>query len=63
MINFLESMLVLSDSLVMFSYQAVWERAGLVSSHSPERTYISSLWQQTNGEWRNVFSQDTTVKN
>jgi len=56
-------MLVLSDSLVMFSYQAVWERAGLVSSHSPERTYISSLWQQTNGEWRNVFSQDTTVKN
>ena len=51
--------LVLSESLVMLLYLAVWERASGSSDSVPEKMYISSLWQNADGHWKNVFSQDT----
>lgn len=54
--------LVLSDSLVLLLYFAVWERANTSPDCIPERMYISSLWQRADGKWKNVFSQDTIAK-
>ena len=54
--------LVLSDSLVMLLYLAVWERANAVLNSVAEKMYISSLWQRADGNWKNVFSQDTTAR-
>ena len=53
--------LVLSDSLVMLVYLAVWERANAAPDSVPEKMYVSSLWQRADGNWKNVFSQDTTA--
>ncbi len=40
----------------LLTYAATYRRPG--SDHD-ERMYVSSLWSQVGGEWRNVFSQDT----
>ena len=50
--------LVIGASAVMFSYRASFVRYGL---SSPEAMYVSSLWVERDGQWRNVFSQDTPV--
>lgn len=49
----------LCPGAVVLSYLAVWSRHGPESSARQERMYISSIWQQQLGVWRNVFSQDT----
>jgi hypothetical protein len=54
--------LVLSDSLVMLMYLAVWERANSAPGRVPKKMYISSLWQNADGHWKNVFSQDTKAE-
>ena len=47
----------LCPGTVVLSYLAIWSRRG--SPAQQERMYISSIWQQQQGVWRNVFSQDT----
>ena len=49
----------LCPNTVVLSYLAVWSRPGSESPARLERMYISSIWQQQHGVWRNVFSQDT----
>ncbi len=50
--------LVVSERSVMLSYLAEWTRTG-----DPElkKMYVSSLWQESGGSWKNSFSQDTMV--
>ena len=52
-------MLVVSESAVILSYRAEFERPSASGVSEPERMYISSLWCRRDGEWLNVFSQDT----
>lgn len=57
--EFLEPrILVVSDSSVMLSYLAEWTRPG---DSEPKRMYVSSLWQESEGSWKNCFSQDTAA--
>jgi hypothetical protein len=49
----------LCPGTVVLSYLATWSRRGSESTARQERMYISSIWQQQHGAWRNVFSQDT----
>lgn len=49
---------VISGRSVMLSYLAEWTRPG---NPKLERMYVSSLWQESDGEWKNSFSQDTIV--
>ena len=49
----------LCPGAVVLSYLAIWSRHGSESPARQERMYISSIWQQQHGVWRNVFSQDT----
>lgn len=42
----------------LLSYRAQWLRPGAERS---ETMYISSLWLHRDGQWRNLFSQDTPV--
>ena len=51
-----------SENLGLLSYLAVFRRSGNVAS-SYESMYVSSLWQRFDGQWLNVFSQDTPVAN
>jgi hypothetical protein len=53
--------LVLSESLVMLLYLAVWERVSASPESPPDRMYVSSLWQKVDSHWNNVFSQDTAA--
>jgi len=49
----------LCPDTVVLSYLATWSRHGSESPARQERMFISSIWQQQHGVWRNVFSQDT----
>src|SRR5436189_44369 len=49
----------LCPGTAVLSYLAIWSRRGSESSARQECMYISSIWQQQHGVWRNVFSQDT----
>ena len=49
----------LCPGTVVLSYLATWSRHGSELPARRERMYISSIWQQQQGVWRNVFSQDT----
>lgn len=40
-------------------YRAIYRRVG---RSGDESMYVSSLWQRENGQWRNIFSQDTPVQ-
>ena len=44
-------------SHVLLCYRARFARVG----SDEEEMYVSSLWVRRQGEWRNVFSQDTPV--
>jgi len=50
-------LLAVSDSALMLTYRAVYERHG--DDVASESMYVSSLWCERAGRWRNVFSQDT----
>ena len=45
-----------SDTAVLLVYRARYRRS---HSGDDETMYVSSLWCERAGEWRNVFSQDT----
>lgn len=48
----------LSSTAALLSYRAVYARAGAASGQ-PETMYVSSIWEQRDERWVNVFSQDT----
>jgi hypothetical protein len=54
-----ERLLVLSDTAVVLAYRAEYLRAGRASTSEHEAMYVSSIWCRRDGEWVNVFSQDT----
>jgi hypothetical protein len=54
-----EQLLVLSHTAVVLTYRAEYVRAGRPSSSEREAMYVSSIWCMRDGEWVNVFSQDT----
>ena len=54
-------LLVLSEHLVLLSYLALWTRMNSANAGETEKMYVSSIWRNRDGEWRNVFSQDTPV--
>jgi hypothetical protein len=49
-------LMVLSDDMVLLAYRAEFGRPG---EAAPESVLISSIWQQREGSWVNIFSQDT----
>ena len=54
-----ERLVTFSDDLVLLAYRAHYSWHG-----KPEKTkqmLISSIWKYANGEWKNIFSQDTPV--
>ena len=50
-------MLLVADDAVMLSYRAAYQRVG--EAAITESMYVSSLWCRGDGNWVNVFSQDT----
>jgi hypothetical protein len=52
-------MLVVSESAVILSYRAEFERPASTMVSEVQRMYVSSLWCLRDGAWLNVFSQDT----
>jgi hypothetical protein len=52
-------MLAVSDSAVILSYRAEFERPTSTGVSEVQRMYVSSLWCCRDGAWLNVFSQDT----
>lgn len=49
--------ILVSDDAALFCYLATYLRTG--DGATTEQMYVSSLWQRTNGQWLNTFSQDT----
>jgi len=47
------------DDAVMLSYRASFTGPQSTADATPKSMYVSSLWCLRDGEWRNVFSQDT----
>lgn len=52
-------MLTVSESAVILSYRAEFERPTAAAVSEVESMYVSSLWCRRDGAWLNVFSQDT----
>jgi hypothetical protein len=52
-------LMVLSDDHVLLCYRADWRRMRDGEPGDAESMYISSLWSRRDGDWVNVFSQDT----
>ena len=52
-------MLAVSESAVILSYRAEFERPTSTAVSEVQRMYVSSLWCRRDGTWLNVFSQDT----
>jgi hypothetical protein len=50
-------MLAVSETAMLLAYRAEYVRAG--AGAQPESMYVSSLWCRRDGNWVNVFSQDT----
>jgi hypothetical protein len=50
-------MLAVSESAALLAYRAEYVRPG--ESSRSESMYVSSLWCRRDGQWVNVFSQDT----
>jgi hypothetical protein len=50
-------LVAVSDSAMLLAYRATYERVG--EEQAPQSMYVSSLWCERQGRWRNVFSQDT----
>ncbi|MEM8924578.1 MAG: nuclear transport factor 2 family protein [Actinomycetota bacterium] len=48
--------LTIERDLVLLSYDARYRRPG---NEGAEQMYVSSLWRNSGGHWRNLFSQDT----
>ena len=55
-------LLVVSERDVLLCYRADWCRVTGGTPVAPESMYISSLWSESDGQWLNMFSQDTPVE-
>ncbi|MCP3972456.1 MAG: nuclear transport factor 2 family protein [Rhodobacteraceae bacterium] len=49
-------LLPLGPGRALLAYRAEFLRTGQTT---PEAMYVSSIWEQRGGHWRNTFSQDT----
>ncbi len=47
----------IGDQAVLLSYLGCYTKPA--NPAREERMYVSSLWEEVNGEWLNTFSQDT----
>jgi hypothetical protein len=54
-------LLTVSESAVILSYRAEFERPPSTGASDVKRMYVSSLWCCRDGAWVNAFSQDTPV--
>lgn len=55
-------LLELSKDVVLLSYRANWVRQKGQGVGEGETMYITSIWRRINGEWKNIFSQDTQAE-
>jgi hypothetical protein len=49
-------LMALADDMVLLAYRAEFSRPG---EDARESVLISSIWQERDGTWVNIFSQDT----
>jgi hypothetical protein len=49
-------LMVLADDMVLLAYRAEFDRPG---DDAQQSVLISSIWQERDGSWVNIFSQDT----
>jgi hypothetical protein len=54
-------LLRISDTSVMLTYRADFRRLRSGVPGETEAMYVSSLWSEQDGQWLNVFSQDTAA--
>lgn len=54
-------LITISDSAVLLCYRADYRPQLNGTAGAPAAMYISSLWTESDGEWRNLFSQDTAA--
>jgi hypothetical protein len=54
-----EQLVRISDGAAMLCYRAEFSRLRAGEASATEAMYVSSLWVEHDGQWRNVFSQDT----
>lgn len=50
---------VLARDVVLLAYKAQFVRQGKSGRRKTESMWVSSIWREAAGTWRNVFSQDT----
>ncbi len=55
-------LLELSKDVVLLSYRANWVRQKGRGVGEVETMYITSIWRHNDGEWKNIFSQDTRAE-
>jgi hypothetical protein len=55
-------LLVLAEGVVALSYFARFARPGAGSGSGQESMVITSIWRREQGAWKNVFSQDTDLR-
>ena len=48
----------LGPGRALLAYRADYIRVG---DTRPEAMFVSSIWEESDGSWRNIFSQDTAV--
>ncbi len=51
--------LVVAPKAYILSHRAEYRRPGAGQAAPPEVMFVSSLWCEREGTWRNIFSQDT----
>ena len=54
---------VLSEEVVLLSYRADWVRYENTLESDKESMYVTSIWRNLDGAWKNIFSQDTPALN
>jgi hypothetical protein len=52
-------LLALAERTVLLAYRATFTRPG--AAEPVQTMFVSSVWVERGGEWRNVFSQDTAA--
>lgn len=52
----------LGEGVVLMSYFVHWSRPNRRSGEVQDSMYISSIWKESEGDWRNIFSQDTKAE-
>ena len=50
---------VLAADVVLLSYRASFSRPGAADAGGVNTMFVSSIWKEEDGNWLNMFSQDT----